>query len=180
MASLRAQITGNSEKSPDTTTNHNSIKSRPEQIDVFDVIRKELNINPKKHDTLNEAGLGPFFAFLPAAGYTLQSGYTGVVSVNASFFTDKNKRKASAIQSNFNYSEYHQFWVNTNSLIYYDKPKLNLVGDWRVQRFPTNTFGLGSHSPVFNVTAIDYYYLKFHQLVLKEVFPDFFLGLDPL
>lgn len=177
MDPIHAQMAENSGMSPDTIANHSINKSKSDQVDVFDVIRKELNINSRKHDTVSAVGLGPFFAVLPAAGYTLQSGYTGVVSVSTSFYTDKNKRKTSAIQSNFNYSEYHQFWINTNSLIYYEKPRLNLVGDWRVQRFPTNTFGLGSHSPVSDVTAIDYYYLKFHQVVLKEILPDFFFGI---
>jgi outer membrane protein assembly factor BamA len=54
---------------------------------------------------------------------------------------------------------------------------LSFVGDWRYYQFPTNTFGLGSHTTQADILSIDYSYLKFHQVVLREIIPDYFIGL---
>src|ERR1017187_8491258 len=40
-----------------------------------------------------------YFAFLPAVGYALQTGVTGIVAINISFFTTKKYRKDTRLSS---------------------------------------------------------------------------------
>jgi hypothetical protein len=147
-----------------------------EGLDLIEWIRATLNLKPHKLDTMKEIGLGPFVSALPAVGYAIQSGYIGVLAVSSTFYTDYGKKKSSTVLSNFFYSQYHQYWTIINSLIYADKLKLSFVGDWRYYQFPTNTFGLGSQTSQADLLAIDYSYLKFHQVVLRELMPDYFFG----
>ena len=174
---LHAQSIGDLKSGIDSLVSKKALNPAIDRIDIFDIFRGDYNSDHQNPDSLAEIGQGPFFAILPAAGYALQSGYTGVVSVSTTFLTSHSEQKVSSIQSDFNYSQNHQFWVNTNSLIYSDKLKLSFVGDWRMQSFPTNTYGLGSHSSVSDIAAISYNYIKFHQVALHEMFHDFFLGI---
>lgn len=160
----------------DSVLNHKNIAARSDQTDLFDLLRSSLKLRVHKLDTLKEIGLGPFITALPGAGYAIQSGYIGVIAVSSTFYTDYEKKKASAILSNFFYSQYHQYWTIINSLIYDNNLKLSFVGDWRYYKFPTNTYGLGSGTSFADITGIDYSYFKFHQVVLREILPDIFLG----
>ena len=163
-------------ESIDSVSKPETIPATSNQVDLIEFFRAELKLKPHRLDTVKEIGLGPFISALPAAGYAIQSGYIGVIAVSSTFYTDHNKKKSSTLLSNFFYSQYHQYWMIINSLIYDDKLKLSFVGDWRYYKFPTNTYGLGSQSSPNDVTGIDYSYLKFHQVVLREIFPDYFFG----
>ena len=143
--------------------------------DLKDVVAKTLHIRTKD-DSLKFKGNGPFFSVLPAFGYALQSGFTGSVATSVSFYTSLARDKFSSFNANFNYSEYHQYWINTNSNIFIDKRKLHLFQDLRYYNFPTNTYGIGSHSSLANILPIDYSYIRFYQLVFKEVATDVFAG----
>jgi len=173
---LKAQVNGVKNGSDDSLSMENRNVPATAELDFVEFMRAELKLKPHSLDTLKDIGLGPFITALPAAGYAIQSGYIGVIAVSSTFFTDHEKKKASTILSNFFYSQYHQYWTIINSLIYDNNLKLSFAGDWRYYQFPTNTFGLGSRSSPADITGIDYSYLKFHQVVLREIWPDFFLG----
>ena len=160
----------------DTLPSEISILHGSDKPDLMELISAGLKLNPRRIDTAKDAGLGPFISALPAAGYAIQSGLIGVLAISTTFYTDHTRKKSSTILSNFFYSQYHQYWTIINSLIYADKLKLNFVGDWRYYKFPTNTFGLGSQTSFTDALPIDYSYLKFHQVVLREIMPDYFVG----
>jgi len=144
--------------------------------DIKDIFDKVLRMKPE-NDSLKMKGNGPFFSVLPAFGYALQSGYTGAFTTSTSFYTSQSKDKFSNINANAYYSQYHQYWITTNSNIFIDKLKLHLFGDWRYYNFPTNTYGIGSYSSLSNVLSIDYSYFRFYQLVFKEVSQNVFAGI---
>lgn len=152
-----------------------TVYSQQDQRDIKDVILKVFH-SKAKDDSLKLKGNGPFFSFLPAVGYALVSGITVTVATSASFYTSANRDKFSSINANFNYSAYHQYWINTNSSIFIDKWKLHLFQDLRYYNFPTNTYGIGNHSTLANVLPIDYSYVRFYQLVFKEVKQNVFAG----
>jgi hypothetical protein len=145
--------------------------------DLIDIIRKEFNF---KHEAKKEisanTGLGPYLSFFPVVGYAIASGYVGAVISNISFFTSKKENKISSVLLGLFYSQYNQYWSIINSNIYAKNGKYNFVGDWRLYKFPTKTFGLGSSSLPVNADKIDYSYVKISEVVLQSIFPNFYFG----
>ena len=152
--------------------------AREGQMDITDLLQKRLSpdslLRLRKREN---AKLGPFFSVIPAIGYAMESGITGVITSSVSFYTSREKNKLSSILINADASQYHQWWACMNSNIYDDVHRLILVGDYRYYKFPTKTFGLGTSSTMGDVTRIDYNYLKISQVVLREITPNVYTGL---
>ncbi len=146
------------------------------QIDCYDILKNLFHIN-LRIDSSKTKGLGPFFSIIPAAAYTLATGWTGAITTSTSFYTDYQKNKYSNITANVYYSQFHQYWMNINSSVYLDKYKIHFFGDWRYYKFPTYTYGLGNHSSLTSALRIDYSYIRFYQYTYHEFFDNFFLGI---
>jgi len=145
------------------------------QRDLREILTRLFHIKFKT-DSVKFKGDGPYFSIVPVVGYTLQSGITGALVTSTSFYTSDNKEKFSNIIANAYFSQYDQYWTIVNSNIFLDKLKLNLFGDWRYYKFPTNTYGIGNHTTLSDILAIDYSYLRFYQLVFREIFNNVFIG----
>ena len=146
------------------------------QKDIVDVLQKGFGWNIRKDSTSNK-GNGPFISVMPVVGYSLQSGLTGAIVSNTSFYTDKSRNKFSNLLINGYYSEFHQYWFTANSNVFFEKQKIHLFGDARYYNFPTKTFGIGTNSSLSDGLDIKYSYLRFYQIVFKEIKPDIFAGI---
>jgi Omp85 superfamily domain len=146
------------------------------QKDIRELIASALHIQIKQ-DSAKMSGKGPFVAAFPMVGYALQSGYLGFVSVSTSFYTSNDRNRFSNVLVNAYYSEYHQFWTIANSNIFFDKLKLHLFGDWRYYKYPTNTFGIGSNSTFADELKIDFSYIRFYQILYREIADNVFAGI---
>ena len=157
-------------------TNQDSVNlPKHNSKDFLEILGLEKN-KTYHQDSTNSKDLGPFFSVVPVVGYAMATGITAALINNISFYTESSLEKLSSIQTSLFYSQHHQYWAIINSNIFLKKIKANLVGDWRLYRFPTKTFGLGSESELNLPDIIDYYYIKFHQLLQHEFFPNVFLG----
>jgi hypothetical protein len=157
-------------------TQSDSIKApKNNSKDLLEILGLANNktFNP---DSTNTKDLGPFFSVVPVVGYSIATGLTAALINNISFYTNNQQDKLSSIQTSFFYSQYHQYWATVNSNVFIKRIKANLVGDWRFYRFPTKTFGLGSNTDLDQPDKIDYYYIKVHQLLQHEFFPNVFFG----
>ena len=143
--------------------------------DFFRIHRRNDSIAPPS--LIRKERLGPFVSVLPAIGYTMESGLTGVISANISFYTAKSRHKISQVSTNADYTEFHQYWLTVNSNIYAEEQNLSFIGDYRIYKFPTVTYGLGTSSNMSDVVDIDFNYLKISQVVLREVSDNTFIGL---
>lgn len=169
------QIFGNSPVDTLKSGNIQADTSISRQKDIRDVFAKPFHLKLKP-DSLKMKGNGPFISVLPIVGYALQSGVTGAFTTSTSFFTSSDRDKFSSINANAYYSQYHQYWFIANSNVFIDKLKLHLFGDWRYYNFPTNTYGIGSHTSLSNVLPIDYSYIRFYQLGFREIKNNVFVG----
>ena len=148
------------------------------QKDVSDFFRRKINADSLAVNALKDKNrLGPFVSVVPAVGYAMESGLTGVLSSNISFYTGRKKSKISYVLANIDYSQYHQFWLCVNPNIYAEKQKLIFIGDYRFYKFPTKTYGLGTSSNMEDAVSIDYNYLKISQVVLREITGNIFAGI---
>lgn len=115
---------------------------------------------------------------LPAAGYTLQTGFAGVLSANAIFRTGRDSAdNISAILTNITYSEYKQVILPLQGYIWTKDNKYNIIVDWRFMKYPQYTYGLGGYTNVTDGYRIDYSNIHLYQTLMRYVAPYIYAGL---
>ena len=146
------------------------------QKDIVDFLQHNFGWNLRKENS-SLKGNGPFISVMPVLGYSLQSGLTGAIVSNTSFYTDSSRNKFSNLLVNGYYSEYQQYWFTANSNIFFEKKKLHLFGDSRYYNFPTKTYGIGTNSSLSDGLNIKYSYLRVYQIAFREIKPNVFAGI---
>lgn len=66
---------------------------------------------PVTRDTTGKKDTYKHFSLVPALGYTLQTGFAGLISGNMAYYTDTLNTKLSSVNTNFTYSQYNQIIV---------------------------------------------------------------------
>ena len=147
--------------------------------DIKDVFRKK-----SKRGTESQDGEGidkdkqKHYSFVPAVGYTLQTGFAGILSGNLAYYNDnKADTKLSSISTSVTYSQYSQVIVPLQADIWTKNNKFNFVSDNRFIAYPSIIYGLGGHTDPNKGVTIDFTSLKLHETVLKAVAQDLYLGL---
>ncbi|WP_221389658.1 hypothetical protein [Dyadobacter sp. NIV53] len=148
------------------------------QKDIMDVYH---NLRKKKGDkTVIEEPIKPgkvLYSVVPAVGYTLSTGFTGIVTANAAFYLhDIATTNISSIGTSFVYTQYNQIMVPIQANIWTKNNGYNVVIDWRFFKYPQDTYGLGGHSIIENSDNINYKHLRLHQTVLKRIGNSFYAG----
>jgi len=137
------------------------------QRDVLDIARKIVkNKKLRQHDSTNI-----HVSLLPAFGYTLQTGWAGVVTANLAFYTSAkhSTEKISSVLSSLAYTQHKQVIFPIQGSIWTKKDNYNIIIDWRYLNYPSTTFGLGGHTSIKNGVNIDYNYIRWHQSVLRRI-----------
>jgi outer membrane protein assembly factor BamA len=147
-----------------------------QQKDIIDVYHKLFENQPRKN-TGELKGNRSSISVIPAIGYSMHTGITGVVAISTVLSADYERKRNSRVIINGNYSQYHQYWFTSIGNIFLEKQKLHLFGDVRYYNFPTQTYGLGTRSALSNPLQIDYSYLRFYQVVFRELSANFFVGM---
>jgi hypothetical protein len=151
------------------------------QIDLMDIGQRILNKNSVTREdvVVNKKGRVHFSAF-PAVGYTLQTGFAGVISANAAFFTTTHNHESeniSTVVTSFAYTSKSQIIFPIASSIWTRNNKYNILTDWRYLKYPSETFGLGGHTQQDSSYNLDYSYIKLHQALLRKIATDLYAGL---
>ncbi len=113
---------------------------------------------------------------VPAAGYTLQTDFAGIVGGNASFYTDTSANPSTMLTS-ITYTSRTQVIFPFLGSFWTRKDKYNIVIDWRYLYFPSVTFGLGGHTALSDGYLVNYSAIHIHQAVLRKLRKDMYLGL---
>ena len=137
-------------------------------VDVFKSVRKRNVVAiPDSSETKRSRS-----AFIPILypGYAQVTGFQAVLTSNFLFYTERGENaKISSILMNNLYTQNNQIINLINSNIWTPGGKFNLVGDFRLYKFPTNTFGLGSSSTLDDKQHVDYSYLKIYEVVMRKI-----------
>jgi hypothetical protein len=141
-------------------------------FDVFNSIFHKKKPVVIKKDTITSK---PEFSYIPAIGYTLETELVVSLTGNVAFRTD-SQAHISTITSNIGYSQNKQFTFPIESEIWTKDNSYSFVGDYRFYKYPQSTFGLGTNANIKNEDPMDYIYFRFHEIVLKNVTGNFFLG----
>jgi hypothetical protein len=146
------------------------------QLDLIDLYRRII----KKDTVMRADDKAEHLSALPFVGYSLQTGFAGVVSANLGFYTSKHEHgteKISSLLTSVTNSQYQQIIFPIQTDIWSKNDKYNIITDWRYMKYPSTTFGLGGHSNFNNGYTIDFNYAKIHQTILRKVLKDFYAGL---
>jgi hypothetical protein len=151
------------------------------QVDLIDIGQRILHKNSVTRDDLvvNKKGKVHFSAF-PAVGYTLQTGFAGVISANAAFYTGSHNHETeniSTVVTSIAYTSKSQIIFPIASSIWTHNNKYNILTDWRFLKYPSETFGLGGHTQQDSSYNLDYSYVKLHQALLRNISKDLYVGL---
>ncbi len=114
----------------------------------------------------------------PAAGYSLQTRFAVLVAGNAAFqIGTDSAEKLSAVTASIAYTENNQIIIPIASNIWSKNNKYNVLGDWRITKYPQNTYGLGGHTSLDSADPVDYDYIRFNETVLRNVVSNFYAGI---
>ncbi len=122
-------------------------------VDVLSALFKRSKAGVNK-DTTPKKNIQ--VAILPAIGYSLQTGFAGLVTSNISFSSNRKdeNQKLSTIFAGITYSQYNQIIFPVVANIWTKKNKFNLILDNRFINYPEYVFGVGnSTNPKFEYTT---------------------------
>jgi hypothetical protein len=151
------------------------------QIDLIDIGQRILNKKSVDREDIvvNKKGRVHFSAF-PAVGYTLQTGFAGVISGNAAFYIGSHNHETeniSTIITSIAYTSKSQIIFPIASSLWTKGNKYNILTDWRFLKYPSETYGLGGHTQLDSGYNVDYSYVKLHQAILQKISTDFYAGI---
>lgn len=150
------------------------------QKDIVDILHKILH-KKNNGDTIRE-GKKFNWSLIPAAGYTLQTGFAGVVSGNIGFYQQRSRdQKISNITTSYTYSQYKQTIFPLYANIWTKDNKINLISDFKYLNYPSEIYGLGGKKISIEANSntaytVNFKYIKLHQSIMFNVLKDFYLG----
>ncbi|MCF2445093.1 hypothetical protein L0657_14090 [Dyadobacter sp. CY345] len=154
------------------------VVEKAEEKDIMDIIGQLKR--KSKRDSLATRYKQPRrvqYSMVPAIGYTLSTGFVGLLSANAAFYvSDSATTNISSVSTSFNYSQYNQITIPIQANIWTKDNGYNVIIEWRYFKYPQDTYGLGGHSLLENADRIDYSHIRLHQTVLKNITGAFYLG----
>ncbi len=113
---------------------------------------------------------------VPAAGYTLQTDFAGIVGGNASFYTDTSANPSTVLTS-LTYTSRSQIIFPFQGNFWTSKDKYNILIDWRYLYFPSFTYGLGGYTSLSDGYLVNYSAIHIHQAVLRKLRKNMYIGL---
>ena len=174
--SLHAQIhsmVGDKNNKSIDTTKRPVVKER-DLGDVFNGLSKKHKKDTGNHQTDTAKY---HFSFVPAVGYTLQTGFAGIASANLAYKTNENpETKLSSITTSFTYSQYRQSIIPLQADIWTKDNKFNIISDNRFIQYPSDIYGLGGRTDPNKGLTINFSGLKLHETILKAINKNLFVG----
>ncbi len=155
----------------DTTVLVNGVPQR----DLYDAIKKLIHhkrIPKSKSDSITSK---PVFTGVPAIGYTLASHLALTLSGNAAFRLAPDTR-ISTVTASAAFTQRQQFTMPVESNIWTKGNKYNIIGDYRYYKYPQSTYGLGSNSNINNEIPLDYHFVRFYQVVMRQIKGNLYAG----
>jgi hypothetical protein len=154
----------------------NKSKNTVQSKDLGDLIHHLLH-KKDKADSVAKPSRKYNLSLIPAIGYSLQTGWAGVISGNAAFLSGHSpKQKESSITASFTYSQYNQTIVPFIANIWTKNNKLNFTTDFRYIKYPSDIFGLGGRTDPNQGYTINFSSIKFHQTIQRSIASNLYLG----
>ncbi|MFP5042366.1 hypothetical protein [Parasediminibacterium sp. JCM 36343] len=145
--------------------------------DFSDVLHSFSKKEKHKDTAANAAAKYYHTSLIPAVGYTLQTGFAGILSANLAFANDnKPDTKLSSITTSLTYSQYSQTIVPVLADIWTKNNTYNFVSDNRFIAYPSDIYGLGGRTDPNKGLTINFTGLKLHETILRSVRKNLYAG----
>jgi hypothetical protein len=157
------------------TENKNAVNKPEQEKDMTDLFKKKKKLDLT--DNISQKSKKQF-SFIPAAGYSLQTGFAGILSANLAYYNDTAaEAKMSSISTSITYSQYNQILLPFSINIWTKKNKFNFISDNRIIDYPSNIYGVGGRTDPNSGHQIAFKGLKLHETVMKSVAKNWYVGL---
>jgi hypothetical protein len=152
--------------------------SKVPEKDMGDVMHRLFNRNmPLPPDSAEIKDTHKHFSVVPAIGYTLQTGFAGIISGNMAWYNDMAANtKISSVSTNVTYSQYRQIIIPFQINIWTKGNRYNIITDCRFINYPSSIYGLGEQIDPNQGYAIDFSGIKLHQTIMKALSGNFYIG----
>lgn len=151
-----------------------SLGRRPPQ-DVVDLYRQLFpGTRVAAHDSSASGKLEKFVWVMPTIGYTQQTRLLGQVAGNLAF--RRPQANMSTVLAALSYTQNRQLILTVTNFVWSPANRTNWTGDWRIMRYPQNTFGLGMRTSRGQFVVMNFNYLRLYQSVLRRVGKQLYLG----
>jgi hypothetical protein len=159
--------------SPDKT--QQPIIDSSKQRDVIDFLQKILKKNTPADSRLHAKKL--IFSVVPAIGYSLSTGFAADITSNVAFYTSADRStNLSAIDLETIYDTKNQKIFTSRSEIWFDHNNYKLTTDLRWEKYPVDTYGLGTSASSATDDPIVYDYVRTYATVFKKITGSFYGG----
>jgi len=147
------------------------------QLDFKEIVGDLVHKGKKKKaDTTEEVkSMKLRVSAVPAAGYSLATGFAGLLAGNAVFYTNKDANTSTMVTS-FTYTVRNQIILPLLTNIWTKDNKYNIVTDWRYLKYPSYTYGLGGYTTLSDGYLINYSAIRLHQTFLREIVHNMYAG----
>ena len=144
------------------------------QKDAIDVLKKIFNKNGP--DTRKSPGKLNF-SIVPAVGYSLSTGFAVNLTGNVAFYTSAaHTENLSAINAEAILDTKGQKIFISRFEIYKENNNYKLTTDLRIERYPDDTYGLGSSTTNAKDDPINFSYIRTYATLFKKIIPNYYLG----
>lgn len=179
--SLCASAQQNNNAAPDQGPASSNIKAdgslidSTRQRDVIDILHGIFTKNKKS--TLNKAEPKLALSVIPTIGYTLSTGFAIGASGVGTFYTQKDHSlNVSIVNAQVLHDAHDQNILFIQSNLWAHNDDYKFVSDFRIEKYPDVTYGLGDTTTSKRPDPITYNYLRLYQTVLRKVVPHFYVG----
>jgi len=163
------------QQQPADNGSHSAIIDSASQRDLIDVIEGlfDENYNPVNR----KAAQKTHFSIIPYAGYTLSTGFTADITGNVGFYTSAaHNENFSIIAGDLGFDTKSQKILVSRSEIWLPNNDYKVVSDLRWEKYPTDTYGLGTFTQLSTDNNIDFYYVKIYETILRKLGNGFYAG----
>ncbi len=144
------------------------------QRDLIDFFVKVFGI---KSDNQRTVAHKLSLSIVPSVSYSLTTGFQADLTANAGFYTTKtHKENYSEITGDLTYDTKNQKLSVFRSQVWFADNEYKLVTDTRWERFPEDTYGLGTTTTLSQVDHIDFKYVRSYFTIYKRISSDFYGG----
>lgn len=145
------------------------------ETDLPDVLRRVFpRLIPARDTTPPEPG-HKYIVVLPVVSYSLTT--RGLVQLTSSTAFREEDANMSSLVAALTYTQNKQLILNATPSIWTRENRYNLVGDWRLMRYPQATYGLGMRNSPADAIQMSYDYLRIYQSALRQLRPNLYAGL---
>ncbi|MDF2431945.1 MAG: hypothetical protein JWP44_1576 [Mucilaginibacter sp.] len=162
-------------QSTEITNLNNPAIDSVNQKDLIDIFQKMLD--KKTGSDKRKLPQKAIFSVIPYGGYSLSTGYIADISGNVGFYTStSHNENLSVVAADVSYDSKTQKVFLTRSEIWAFENNYKVVSDLRLERYPMETYGLGSTTTFNTDNDLDFTYVRIYETVLKKIANDYYAG----